>query len=228
MGVNASHLHEFSPSEIEAAVAPMLLQPLSAAAYPLLARYLQLLVRWNRKMNLTAVRDPDVLVRVHLAECLRAAQRISPEAGTVLDFGSGAGFPGIPIQIARPELRVTLAEAQGKKSAFLREAIRELGLSGTSVHSGRVGEMSALLVFDLVTLRAVDKMGEALQAAIPRIRSQRGTSRGACMVLSSQAEVQQVIAGSRSRTGIAGLEWRPPEPIPGTNQRVILLGSRTG
>ena len=88
----------------------------------------------------------------------------------MLDFGSGAGFPGIPIQIVRPELRVTLAESQKKKVHFLREVVRELGLTGASIHAGRVEEMPASAVFDLVTLRAVDKMGEAMQAAIPRIR----------------------------------------------------------
>ena len=127
-------------------------------------------------MNLTAVRDPDVLVRLHLAECLRAAQRIPGGVETVLDFGSGAGIPGIPIQIACPELRVTLAESQKKKAAFLREVVRELGLGGASVHAGRVENMPLSTVFDMVTLRAVDKMGEAMQAAIPRIQPPHGGS----------------------------------------------------
>ncbi len=207
----------------------MLVQPLPAAAYSLLARYQQLLNHWNQKMNLTAVRDPQVLVRLHLAECLRAAQRIPPEVETVLDFGSGAGLPGIPIRIARPELRITLAESQKKKAAFLREAVRELGLSGVSIYGGRVEEMPALSVFDLVTLRAVDKMGEAMQAALPRIRPLQGSHGGQCMVLTSLAEVPAITAsGLRGEDNTASIDWLPPEPIPGTDQRVILFGLRVG
>ncbi len=225
MGANAEHLRAFSPSEIEAAVAPMLLQPLSAAAYPLLTRYLQLLTHWNQKMNLTAVRNPDVLVRLHLGECLRAAQAIPPEVETVLDFGSGAGFPGIPIQIARPELRVTLAESQRKKSSFLRAVVRELGLNGASIYPGRVEEMLASAVFDLVTLRAVDKMGEAMQATLPRIRRPHGQ----CMILTSLSEMPAIMAasGSPEPAPKVSMHWLPPQAVPGTDQRIILLGSRT-
>jgi 16S rRNA (guanine527-N7)-methyltransferase len=228
MGANTGHRRAFSAAEIEAGVAPMLLQPLSAAAYSLLGRYLQLLHHWNQKINLTAVRDPDVLVRLHLAECLRAAQTIPPEVETVLDFGSGAGFPGIPIQIARQELQVTLAESQKKKAAFLRAAVRELGLSGASIYAGRVEEMPVLAVFDLVTLRAVDKMAEAMQAAFPRIRPPHGARLGQCMVLTSLSEVPAILAASglAERTSAVRMDWLPPEPVPGTNQRVILLGSR--
>ena len=226
MGANSGHLRAFGPSEIEAAVGPMLLETLSAAAYPLLARYLQLLHHWNQKMNLTAVRDPDVLARLHLAECLRAAQSIPPDVETVLDFGSGAGFPGIPIQIARPELRVTLAESQKKKAAFLRAAVRELGLSGASIYAGWVEEMAVSAVFDLVTLRAVDKMADAMQSALPRIRRPHGQ----CMVLTSLSEMPAIMAasGSPERAPKGSIHWLPPQPVPGTDQRIILLGSRTG
>ena len=229
MDANTGHLHHFSPSEIEAAVAPVLLQPLTADTYSLLAGYLRLLTRWNEKMNLTAVRDPDILVRLHLAECLRAAQRIPEEVETVLDFGSGAGFPGIAIQIARPELRVTLAESQKKKASFLREVVRELGLTGASIHAARVEAMPSAWVFDLVTLRAVDKMAEAMQAALPRIRPLPRSRPGWCMVLTSRSEVASIVAapGGVSASAVpVSIDWLAPEPIPSTNQRVIVLGSR--
>jgi 16S rRNA (guanine527-N7)-methyltransferase len=177
-------------------------------------------------MNLTAVRDPDVLVRLHLAECLRTAQRIPPEVETVLDFGSGAGFPGIPIQIVRPELQVTLAESQKKKAAFLREVVRGLGLTNATIHAGRVEDMPASSVFDMVTMRAVDKMGEAMRAALPRIRPFQASGRGWCVVLTSQSEVAAVMSSSLDETGVQAIEWAKPEPIPSTDQRVILLGSR--
>ncbi len=223
---NQKYLHGFSPLEIEAAVSPMLLRALPAEIYPQLARYLQLLTHWNQKMNLTAVRDAEVLVRLHLAECLRAAQTIPSGVETVLDFGSGAGLPGIPIQIVRPELRVTLAESQKKKVAFLREAVRELGLVGATIHAGRVEDMQSSSVFDLVTLRAVDKMAEAMQAAIPRIRPVGGALRGSCMLLTSRSEVASVMAGTRDKAGFERIAWEIPDAIPGTNQRVILWGSR--
>jgi 16S rRNA (guanine527-N7)-methyltransferase len=228
MTTNAEPRQRFSRSEIEVAIAPMLLQPLSASAYTLLASYLQLLSHWNQKMNLTAVRDQDVLVRLHLAECLRAAQRIPKEVETVLDFGSGAGFPGIPMQIVRPELRVTLAESQKKKAAFLREVVRELRLGTTSIHAGRVEDMPATPVFDMVTLRAVDKMGDALRLAISRIRPSQGSRGGGCMVLTSQSEVAAVtsIHSVFGEMGAVAIDWSPPERIPGTDQRVILLGHR--
>jgi 16S rRNA (guanine527-N7)-methyltransferase len=230
MGVKTGFQQEFSPSSIDAAVSPMLLRPLHAAAYPLLARYLRLLSHWNKKMNLTAVRDRDLQVRLHLAECLRAAQTIPAGVKTVLDFGSGAGFPGIPIQIARPELQVTLAESQKKKAAFLQEAVRELRLSGASVHPGRVEDLAAALVFDLVTLRAVDRMAEAVQAALTHIRSQRGTERGILAVLTSISQVPEVIAASRVPTEPTPvtIDWLAPDLVPGTKQRVILLGYRVG
>ncbi len=226
MGANEGHLKGFGPSEIEIAVAPMLLQPLSAAAYALLARYIELLTHWNQKINLTAVREPQVLVRLHLAECLRAAQRIRGGIETLLDLGSGAGLPGIPIQIARPELRVTLAESQKKKAAFLREVVRGLDLGGASVHPGRVENMPSANVFDMVTLRAVDKMGEAMQAALPRIRPPHGGRGGECMVLTSRSQVAAIEASSLDLSGGMAIEWAIPEAIPGTDQRVILLGSR--
>ncbi|HZC43779.1 MAG TPA: RsmG family class I SAM-dependent methyltransferase, partial [Acidobacteriaceae bacterium] len=170
----------------------------------------------------------DVLVRLHLAECLRAAQSIPLDVHTVLDFGSGAGFPGIPIQIARPELRVTLAESQKKKAAFLREVVRDLRLSGASVHAGRVEEMAASSTFDLVTLRAVDRMELAVQAALPRVRAPHDSHRGACMVLTSLSEVAALTAGvSVEKQDSIAMQWMPPEEIPGTGQRVILLGWRT-
>lgn len=226
MRANERNSQEFKPSEIEAAVAPMLLQPLPSATYPILAHYLQLLTHWNQKMNLTAVRDPDVLVRLHLAECLRAAQRIPNDIETLLDFGSGAGLPGIPIQIIRPELRVTLADSQKKKAAFLREAVRELRLTGASIYAGRVEDMPISSDFDLVALRAVDKMGEAMQVALPRIRPFQEFRQSWCMVLTSQSEVPAVMASSLNETGLKVIEWAIPESIPGTDQRVLLLGTR--
>src|SRR5580704_13757232 len=96
---------------------------------PKLSAYLELLLKWNARTNLTAIRDPEEIVRRHFGESLFAGLHLASEANTLLDFGSGAGFPGLPIAILRPDIAVTLAESQNKKSTFLREAVRTLRLS---------------------------------------------------------------------------------------------------
>src|SRR5215469_15119933 len=112
-------------------------------------------------MNLTSNRTPQEVIQRHFVECAFAAQQLPMGIFTLLDFGSGAGFPGIPIALCRPEIRVTLAESQAKKAAFLQEAIRTLELKA-KVHAGRAETLGA--VFDCVAMRAVDRMGDAVQA----------------------------------------------------------------
>jgi 16S rRNA (guanine527-N7)-methyltransferase len=136
-----------------------------------LSVYLDLLLKWNARTNLTAIRGPEQIVQRHFGESLFAGRHLSGRVtadATLLDFGSGAGFPGLPIQLLLPELRVTLAESQNKKASFLREAIRTLGLK-TEVWAQRVESMPAGARFDVVTLRAVDDMTVALAAAEPRV-----------------------------------------------------------
>jgi 16S rRNA (guanine527-N7)-methyltransferase len=147
-----------------------LLQPYlpdaSAVLCSKLSIYLDLLLRWNARTNLTAVRDPEEIVGRHFGESLFTATHLPP-ATTLLDFGSGAGFPGLPIQLFLPELSVTLAESQGKKASFLREAVRVLGLE-TEVWSSRVEAMPPARSFAVVALRAVDNMESALAEATRR------------------------------------------------------------
>ncbi len=162
------------PTLTEARIASLLapyLQPLDGCPlvavppdlFVQLGLYLDLLLRWNERTNLTAVRDAEIIVTRHFGESLLLARLLPPEAVTLLDLGSGAGFPGVPCQLLHPGLRVTLAESQGKKAAFLREVVRHLHLP-TRVHAGRAEALSALS-FDVVTLRAVDKMDRALLLA---------------------------------------------------------------
>jgi len=145
--------------------------PVPAALCGQLSTYLDLLLKWNARTNLTAIRDPEEIVRRHFGESLFAGLHLSPHLtadATLLDFGSGAGFPGLPIQLLLPQLRVTLAESQGKKASFLREAIRTLNLQ-TEVWAKRVEDLPASRLFDAVTLRAVDNMSVALTAASKRL-----------------------------------------------------------
>jgi len=96
--------------------------------------YLELLLKWNRRINLTAVRTPREIISRHFLDSLLLLPHL-PETGRLLDLGSGAGFPGLPLKIARPGLALDLAEATAKKASFLKEAIRQLGLSDTNVFS---------------------------------------------------------------------------------------------
>jgi 16S rRNA (guanine527-N7)-methyltransferase len=135
--------------------------------------YLDLLLHWNARTNLTAIREPEAIVARHFGESVFVARQLAglvPVDGTLLDFGSGAGFPGLPIQIVMPALHVTLAESQGKKAAFLREAGRALALNA-EVWAKRVEDMPPARTFDVVALRAVDRMEDALRAARIRVRA---------------------------------------------------------
>jgi 16S rRNA (guanine527-N7)-methyltransferase len=138
--------------------------------YPQLSTYLDLLLKWNSRTNLTAIREPEEIVRRHFGESLFAGQNLGSPT-TLLDFGSGAGFPGLPIAILRPDINVTLAESQNKKATFLREVIRTLGLHA-EVWPARVEAMPESRTFDSVTLRAVDNMDAAIAAAHPRAARQ--------------------------------------------------------
>lgn len=133
-----------------------------------LSDYLDLLIKWNARMNLTAIRDPEEIVRRHFGESLFAARHL-PACETLLDLGSGAGFPGLPIQLARPGLAVVLAESQNKKATFLRETVRLLGLP-TEVWSARAETLPAGRRFDVVTLRAVDDPNVAVAQAFSLVK----------------------------------------------------------
>lgn len=159
-----------TPQAIAALVEPYLDRSPGPLICAQLTVYLELILKWNARFNLTAIRTPEEIVRRHFGESLFVATRLGP-CQTLLDFGSGAGFPGLPIQLLRPDLQVTLAESRSKKASFLREVVRSLGLS-TEVWAGRVEAMPAERRFDAVTLRAVDTMEAAVREASVRAREQ--------------------------------------------------------
>jgi 16S rRNA (guanine527-N7)-methyltransferase len=144
-------------------------QPLTLEQSEKFTAYLALLQKWNARTNLTAIRDPEEIVRRHFGESLFAAHHLAPETKTLLDFGSGAGFPGLPIALLHPGIQVTLAESQNKKSTFLREAIRTLNLPNVEVWAARAEPLPPTRQFYTVALRAVDNMEAALPAAKARI-----------------------------------------------------------
>ena len=138
---------------------------LPAGAQDRLLDYMALLVKWNRTYNLTAIRDPLAMVGHHLLDSLAVLPHLRLTAGgRIADAGSGAGLPGIPLAIARPDWSVTLAEASQKKAAFLRQAAIELHLSNVEVHEGRVEAWRPQPLFDLAISRAFAALADFIAA----------------------------------------------------------------
>ena len=186
------------------------LQPSELRAFE---SYISLILRWNARINLTAVRDEEGILARHIVESIACAGALPDGISTLLDFGSGAGFPGIPIAICRPEIAVALAEAQGKKAAFLQEAARILGLPVT-VHSARAETLQSR--FDCVTLRAVDKMPIAVETAGRLIRLG-----GWLALMTTTTELRNL-----QNAASASFSWSAPIPLPGSEKRILALGAR--
>lgn len=131
-----------------------------ALATPLLA-YLALLVRWNKTYNLTAVRDPREMLTRHLLDSLSMWPHVGD--GPLADLGTGPGLPGIPLALAVPGLQVTLVESIAKKTRFLREVVRSLGLDNVRVLESRAEAVDEPGAFDQITARAMDTLAGILQ-----------------------------------------------------------------
>ena len=192
------------------------MEPLSSDLSERFSTYLELLLKWNARLNLTAIRTEDEILRRHFVECIFCARALPPGIPTLLDFGSGAGFPGIPIALCRPDIAVTLAESQAKKAAFLQEAVRELNLK-TTVYSGRAEALTT--VFHAVAMRAVDKMDEAVLLALERL-APGGTL--ALMVGKGSSFLSQD-TGSIWQTPIPPAECQPKRTLAGPKTRLVPL-----
>src|SRR5262249_7139288 len=129
-------------------------------------QYMRILLKWNEKLNLTAIRDPLEVLYRHFCESMYAAAAVPMEHGRLADVGSGGGFPGLPLKIIRPELQVVLIESNMKKATFLAETIRELGLEDARVLVSRYEELSEEVApLDYVSSRAVGEFGPFLEWA---------------------------------------------------------------
>jgi len=189
------------------------LLPLDDATAGRLEDYVSLFVRWNERVNLSAIRDEEGVLSRHIVESIVVAFALPEGIKTLLDFGSGAGLPGIPIALCRPEIAVTLAESQGKKAAFLQEAVRVLGI-GAKVHAGRAEVLRT--VFDCVTLRAVDKMPRAVSAAVRLV-----APAGWLALMTTGAEVARL-----QKAAGAQISWSEPVKLPFGDDRILALGRR--
>jgi 16S rRNA (guanine527-N7)-methyltransferase len=189
------------------------LEQLAAERLARFSTYLEVFLRWNARVNLSAVRDAEGILQRHFLESIACAQMLPPGIDSLLDFGSGGGFPGIPIALCRPEVQVTLAESQGKKAAFLQEVVRQLGIS-VKVHAGRAEDLQES--FDCVTLRAVDRMKKAVETAAELLNPGGYL---ALMTTALEADELQESAGMK-------FSWGSRQNLPGGEQRVLVVGQK--
>ena len=134
-----------------------------------LLAYVDLLVKWNATYNLTAIRNGDEMVTQHLLDSMSILPHLEG-VGSLADIGSGAGLPGIPLAIARPDLQVTLIDSVQKKSAFQQQAKIDLGLKNVSVYSGRIEDFKQHGVFDAVTARAFSDLPLLVKGGAPLLK----------------------------------------------------------
>jgi len=189
-----------------------------------ISMYIDILLHWNARINLTAVREPEEIVARHFGESFFAARLLLPQQEDqdrsvgkevrVLDVGSGAGFPGMPIKICAPHAHVTLVESNHKKATFLKEVARSLRLTDIDVFARRAEELKAASA-DLVTLRAVEKFEAILPVAAALVG---GKGRLAILIGESQA--------SRAAELVQDIRWQSTVPVPNSIRRVLLIGDK--
>jgi 16S rRNA (guanine527-N7)-methyltransferase len=205
----------FTRGRIAELLAPFLEgAPLSDRHLEAVGTYLDLLLKWNSKINLTAIRDPEEIITRHFGESLFAARNLFPRSAdsqSAIDLGSGAGFPGLPLKIWNEALDLTLVESNQRKAVFLREVARALALSGVRVQAERAEELSASA--DLVIFRAVERFEQILPTA-QRLMKPQG--RLALLIGDSQAQ--------SARDTLTDLRWSPPLHIPLSRNRSLLVG----
>jgi 16S rRNA (guanine527-N7)-methyltransferase len=181
---------------------PLTLDPQQLA---LLDRHFELLERWNRKLNLTSVRDPEQIATRHFGESLFVASVLPVGPATLADIGSGAGFPGVPIAVVRPQLQVSLIESIGKKAVFLKEVTRPL--SNAQVLRDRFENLP--ICFHWATMR--------------------GVATGSLWDVLSLRARNVVLIGGRDRLHHRlpqePILWQPEIPLPWEPSRVLLVGS---
>jgi 16S rRNA (guanine527-N7)-methyltransferase len=189
-----------------------------------ISTYIDLLLKWNARFNLTAVRDPEQIVTRHFGESLFTARHLFPKSEVqsemgqprsnehVIDVGSGAGFPGLPIKLWAPLVRLTLIESNQKKATFLREVVRRLRLDGVDVFVGRAegfpGDKG-----DVVTFRAVEHFELIVKVAAGMV-----ASAGRLAILAGKPQ----LSGIYDR--LPGLKWDKSHAFPLSASRALIIG----
>src|SRR5580704_19575393 len=174
--------------------------------------YTLLLLKWNQSIGLTSITDPVDIVARHFGESMYATKLLPVENCRLADVGSGAGFPGLALKIACPGIQLTLIESNKKKCAFLSEAVRTLGFADIEIHSERFEQTRPESVqVNIITSRAVGEFKQLLRWSAHAL-----VHRGHLVLW----------VGAQDSTRIArtsGWSWQPPERIPDSQRRFILI-----
>jgi 16S rRNA (guanine527-N7)-methyltransferase len=177
--------------------------------------YLKLLMAWNDKVNLTAIREPREMLYRHFCESMFAVRVADLENCRLADIGSGAGFPGLALAIVAPNAHMFLVEANAKKATFMGEVLRGLKLSNAKVFNRRFEELGAEIApVDYVCARALGDFKTLLTWA----RSQAIDGKHVMLWLGA-GDVSEV-------EKLSGWRWKSPVPVPQSLRRVILVGSK--
>jgi 16S rRNA (guanine527-N7)-methyltransferase len=178
-------------------------------------QYIDVLLKWNEKINLTAIRDPLEILYRHICESAFGTAILSVGQCRLADVGSGGGFPGIPMKIAKPEMDLFLVESNMKKATFLTEVVRELGLTGVRVLVSRYEELAEdVAPLDFACSRAVGEFAPLLEWAHSPVVA---TKKVALWIGAQDADVVRKIHT---------WTWEEPKPIPHSLRRFILVGTR--
>lgn len=227
--LHAKILRSMDAARIASLLEPFIPHPLSEAQLDHISMYIDLLLRWNARINLTAIRNEDEIVTRHFGESLFMASHLFPEAGQtketgrnlkagqaaprVVDIGSGAGFPAIPLKLWAPHIDLTLIESSHKKAAFLREIGRAVILTDINVMAERAESLAEDPIFpraDFVTFRAVERFESILPSAIRLLKPDATLA-----ILISTAQLPHLPPGPK---------WNNPIAIPMSQSRVLSVG----
>jgi len=193
---------------------------LSPAQLQTISMYIDLILHWNVHVNLTAIREREEIVTRHFGESIFAARQLfpQPEVGAaaatahVIDIGSGAGFPGLPIKIWAPYIHLTLIESNQKKATFLREVVRSVKLANVEVFAGRAEAFHGTKG-NVVTFRAVEQFESILRLAAGLV----GES-GRLAILIGRAQLNRV------HGLLDNFKWEEPATLPLSSNRALLIG----
>ena len=187
------------------------------------ARYQAVLLDWNTRINLTAIAAPEDVQRKHFLDSLTCLAVLPPGPVQVIDVGSGAGFPGLPLKLARPELVVTLLEATGKKAKFMERVVADLGLTGVRILTARAEEAGQDPAererYDWAVARAVAPMPELAEYLLPLVRTG-----GFALAQKGRAAAAEAAGAARAFKRLGGrLAAVRPVTIPGLEDERALI-----
>jgi 16S rRNA (guanine527-N7)-methyltransferase len=222
--------HAVDTARIAALLEPFLEQSLPSSTLNQISTYIDLLLRWNARINLTAIRHPEEIVTRHFGESFFLSRHLFPKSGTdhrplttdhrpphVLDIGSGAGFPALPLKLWAPHIHLTLIESNNKKAAFLREVARALTLTNINVITDRAEVLAARPDFpraEIVTLRAVEHFNTILPQGVTLL-----APNGTLTLLIGASQIPHL-------ANLTTVKWNPPIQVPQSHTRVLSIGVR--